>query len=155
MQVQPLTTQIIFDEALARAREGDVTREIACKLIRARDGDELDSLLLAAAELRNQLKGRRITYSKKVFIPLTNLCRDYCGYCTFRKDPGQPGARTMTPDEVLAVAEAGARLGCKEALFSLGDRPEAIFPEMRETLAQARASNHAVLSGRDVRASVE
>lgn len=136
MQVQPLTTRIIFDETLARAREGDITREIARKLIRARDGDELDSLLTAAADLRNQLKGRRITYSKKVFIPLTNLCRDYCGYCTFRKDPGQPGAQTMTPDEVLAVAEAGSRLGCKEALFSLGDRPEAIFPEMRETLAK-------------------
>lgn len=135
MQVQPLTTQIIFEEALARARESDVTREVACKLIRARDGDELDSLLIAAADLRNQLKGRRITYSKKVFIPLTNLCRDYCGYCTFRKDPGEPGARTMTPDEVLAAAEAGRRLGCKEALFSLGDRPEANFPEMRETLA--------------------
>ena len=127
---------MIFDEALARAREGDITRAVACKLICARDGDELDSLLIAAADLRNQLKGRRITYSKKVFIPLTNLCRDYCGYCTFRKDPGQPGARTMTPDEVLAVAEAGSRLGCKEALFSLGDRPEAIFPEMRETLAR-------------------
>jgi FO synthase len=80
------------------------------------------------------VKGKRITYSKKVFIPLTNLCRDYCGYCTFRRDPGQPGAKTMMPDEVLAVAEAGARLGCKEVLFSLGDRPEAMFPEMRETL---------------------
>jgi len=136
MQVQPLTTQIIFDEALARAREGEIDRGIASRLIRARDGEEIDSLLLAAAELRNQLKGRRITYSKKVFIPLTNLCRDYCGYCTFRKDPRQSGARTMTPDEVLAVAEAGSRLGCKEALFSLGDRPEAIFPEMRETLSR-------------------
>src|SRR6185369_8320162 len=104
--------------------------------IRARDGEECDSLLSAAARLRDELKGRRVTYSKKVFIPLTNLCRDYCGYCTFRKDPGQPGAKTMTPDEVVAVAEAGARLGCKEALFSLGDRPEAIFPEMRETLAR-------------------
>jgi FO synthase len=135
MQVHPLTTRIIFDEALARAREGDVTREVACKLIRALNGEELDSLLIAAADLRDQLKGRRITYSKKVFIPLTNLCRDYCGYCTFRKDPGQPGARTMMPDEVLAVAEAGRQVGCKEALFSLGDRPEAIFPEMRETLA--------------------
>ncbi|HKP13579.1 MAG TPA: 7,8-didemethyl-8-hydroxy-5-deazariboflavin synthase CofG [Blastocatellia bacterium] len=86
--------------------------------------------------LRDELKGRRVTYSKKVFIPLTNLCRDYCGYCTFRKDPGQAGAHTMTPDEVIAVAEAGARLGCKEALFSLGDRPEAVFPEMRERLRQ-------------------
>jgi 7,8-didemethyl-8-hydroxy-5-deazariboflavin synthase CofG subunit len=126
----------MFDEALATAREGQITREIACSLIRAREGYELDSLMSAAAELRNRFTGTRITYSKKVFIPLTNLCRDYCGYCTFRKDPGQPGAQTMTPDEVLAVAEAGRRLGCKEALFSLGDRPEAIFPEMRETLAR-------------------
>jgi len=129
-------TSLPFDEALAAAREGEITRDTACLLIRAREGYELDSLMRAAAQLRNRLKGRRITYSKKVFIPLTNLCRDYCGYCTFRKDPGQPGAQTMTPDEVLAVAEAGARLGCKEALFSLGDRPEAIFPEMRKMLAQ-------------------
>ena len=129
------TTQITFAEALAAAREGQVTRQSAGVLIRALDGEEHDALLRAAAQLRDTLKGRRITYSKKVFIPLTNLCRDYCGYCTFRKDPGQPGALTMMPDEVLAVAEAGAQLGCKEALFSLGDRPEAIFPEMRETLA--------------------
>jgi len=136
MQVLASTTSLTFDEALAAAREGRVTRDIACTLIRARAGDELDSLMASATELRDRVTGRRITYSKKVFIPLTNLCRDYCGYCTFRKDPGQPGAHTMTPDEVLAVAEAGARLGCKEALFSLGDRPEAIFPEMRDTLAR-------------------
>jgi 7,8-didemethyl-8-hydroxy-5-deazariboflavin synthase CofG subunit len=134
MQVCKLTTRITFGEALSAAREGVITREIAATLIRALAGEELDSLLETAVEVRDRVKDRRITYSKKVFIPLTNLCRDYCGYCTFRKDPGQPGAKTMTPDEVLAVAEAGARLGCKEALFSLGDRPEAIFPEMRETL---------------------
>jgi FO synthase len=75
-----------------------------------------------------------VTYSKKVFLPLTNLCRDDCGYCTFKRDPGQPGARTMELDEVLAVCEAGARLGCKEALLSLGDKPEARFPEHREWL---------------------
>jgi 7,8-didemethyl-8-hydroxy-5-deazariboflavin synthase CofG subunit len=69
-----------------------------------------------------------------VFLPLTNLCRDYCGYCTFRRDPGDPGAHTMTPDEVLSVARAGEKLGCTEALFSLGDKPELLFPEMRETL---------------------
>jgi len=135
MQVLTSTSPAGFDEVLDAAREGAVTRTIASTLIRAREGDELDALMAAAAELRNRVKGTRVTYSKKVFIPLTNLCRDYCGYCVFRKDPGQAGARTMTPDEVLAVAEAGARLGCKEALFSLGDRPEAIFPEMRETLA--------------------
>ena len=136
MQALTSVTSITFDEALAAAREGRVTRETASSLIRAREGDELESLLAEASSLRDRVKGRLITYSKKVFIPLTNLCRDYCGYCTFRKDPNQPGARTMTPDEVIGVAEAGARLGCKEALFSLGDRPEAIFPEMRETLAR-------------------
>lgn len=136
MQVDVSTSSITFVEALSAAREGPPTRPIASRLIRAIPGDELDALLETAVELQDQFKHRRITYSKKVFIPLTNLCRDYCGYCTFRKDPGQLGARTMMPDEVLAVAEAGARLGCKEALFSLGDRPEAIFPEMRETLAR-------------------
>jgi 7,8-didemethyl-8-hydroxy-5-deazariboflavin synthase CofG subunit len=140
MQLITSTPDMTFDEALAEAgapdRPAGVTREAARALIRAREGAELDSLMSAAAALRDRLKGRRVTYSKKVFIPLTNLCRDYCGYCTFRKDPGQSGARTMAPDEVLAVAEAGARLGCKEALFSLGDRPEAIFPEMRDALAR-------------------
>src|SRR6185295_10094605 len=86
----PSTVSVQFGDALAVARAGAITRAGASILVRARDGDELDSLLIAAADLRNQLKGRRITYSKKVFIPLTNLCRDYCGYCTFRRDPGEP-----------------------------------------------------------------
>jgi FO synthase len=75
-----------------------------------------------------------MTFSAKVFVPLTNLCRDYCGYCTFRRDPGEPGALSMTPEQVLALTRAGERLGAKEALFSLGDRPEALFPEYREFL---------------------
>src|SRR6185369_12747067 len=136
MYVLSPTVTISFAEALAAAREGYVMPETANVLIRARDGEEYDSLLSTAAQLRDEIKGRRITYSKKVFIPLTNLCRDYCGYCTFRKDPDQAGAHTMTPDEVISVAEAGARLGCKEALFSLGDRPEAVFPAMREQLVR-------------------
>jgi len=94
----------------------------------------LPDLLAAAAELRERGKGNLITFSKKVFIPLTTLCRAYCGYCTFRKDPGQPGAHFMTPEEVLALAEQGRRAGCKEALFSLGDQPERIFPEARDFL---------------------
>jgi FO synthase len=94
----------------------------------------LDDLLAAATQLRAQGKGTAVSFSKKVFIPLTTLCRDYCGYCTFRKDPGQPGAHFMTPDEVLALAERGRDAGCKEALFSLGDQPERIFPEAREFL---------------------
>ena len=96
----------------------------------------LDELLSAATALRAKGKGNLITFSKKVFIPLTTLCRDYCGYCTFRKDPGQPGAHFMTPNEVLAVAEQGRRAGCKEALFSLGDQPERIFSEARDFLQE-------------------
>ena len=112
-----------------------LTREAALRWIRASEA-ELPDLLVAVHNARDRFKPGVITYSRKVFIPLTNLCRDYCGYCTFRRDPGQPGAHTMTPDEVLAVARAGERLGCTEALFSLGDKPELIFPEMRETLRQ-------------------
>jgi 7,8-didemethyl-8-hydroxy-5-deazariboflavin synthase CofG subunit len=95
---------------------------------------ELPAVLETAAALRDRGKGRTVTYSRKVFLPLTNLCRDDCGYCTFKRDPGQPGARTMELEEVLAVCEAGARLGCKEALLSLGDKPEARFPEHRDWL---------------------
>ncbi len=94
----------------------------------------LPALLEAASEVRGKGKGKTVSFSKKVFIPLTTLCRDYCSYCTFRKDPGQPGAHFMTPEEVLALAEQGRRAGCKEALFSLGDQPERIFPEAREFL---------------------
>lgn len=96
--------------------------------------NQLPELLAAAVETTRRCKGDVITYSRKVFIPLTNLCRDYCGYCTFRRDPGQAGAHTMTADEVLDVARTGERMGCTEALFSLGDKPELEFPEMRDTL---------------------
>ena len=94
----------------------------------------LSDLLAAAAEIRAAGKGTVVSFSKKVFIPLTTLCRDYCNYCTFRKDPGQPGAHFMSPDEVLALAERGHSAGCQEALFSLGEQPERIFPEAREFL---------------------
>lgn len=119
---------------LGEIAEGrSVNRELARRLIRCPD-DELPSLLACARAVKEQFHPRVVTYSRKVFLPLTNLCRDRCGYCTFRKDPGEAGAHTMTPDEVLEVARAGERLGCREALFSLGDKPEALFPEMRATL---------------------
>ena len=119
---------------LAELRSGEpISREAAVRLIRCSD-DELPALLAVARDATERFKPGVITYSRKVFLPLTNLCRDYCGYCTFRRDPGDPGAHTMTPDEVLAVARAGEKLGCTEALFSLGDKPELLFPEMRETL---------------------
>lgn len=110
-----------------------LSREAACQLLRAGD-DVLPDLLAAAQAVRAQFKPSVITYSRKVFIPLTNLCRDYCGYCTFRRDPSQLGAHTMSPDEVMEVVRAGERMGCTEALFSLGDKPELLFPEMRDTL---------------------
>jgi FO synthase len=84
--------------------------------------------------VRDRFKPGVITYSRKVFLPLTNLCRDYCGYCTFRRDPGATGAHTMTPDEVMEIVRAGEHVGCTEALFSLGDKPELLFPRMRDTL---------------------
>jgi FO synthase len=105
----------------------------ACDLIDGPEGT-LDDLLARAAEVRDRGRGQAVTFSKKVFVPLTTLCRDYCGYCTFKRDPGQPGAHTMTPEEVVALVQAGGRLGAKEALFSLGDRPEARFAEQREFL---------------------
>ncbi|HTY77970.1 MAG TPA: 7,8-didemethyl-8-hydroxy-5-deazariboflavin synthase CofG [Candidatus Bathyarchaeia archaeon] len=122
--------------ALDRAAGGrGLSPEDATALLLSPDG-ALPDLLEAAATMRDQGRGRRMTFSAKVFVPLTNLCRDYCGYCTFRRDPGDPGALTMTPEQVLALARAGEKLGAKEALFSLGDRPEAIFPEYRAFLAR-------------------
>jgi FO synthase len=120
------------DAALERGSEGfGVSREDALALM---EEAPLSVLLDAAAAVRDRFKGRSVSYSRKVFIPLTHLCRDYCGYCTFRADP-QPGVRPyMLPEEVLAVAEAGRRAGCKEALFSLGDQPERVFKEAREFL---------------------
>jgi 7,8-didemethyl-8-hydroxy-5-deazariboflavin synthase CofG subunit len=113
--------------------DAPISRESAVRLIRCADHD-LPALLALARAAKERFKPGVITYSRKVFLPLTNLCRDYCGYCTFRRDPGDYGAHTMTPEEVLAVAHAGEKLGCTEALFILGDKPELLFPEMRETL---------------------
>ncbi|MGA7873857.1 MAG: 7,8-didemethyl-8-hydroxy-5-deazariboflavin synthase CofG [Candidatus Binatus sp.] len=121
----------ILDRALAGARLSDAD---AIALIECPDSD-LDAMLSAAAELRDRGKGRAVTYSRKVFLPITNLCHDRCTYCTFRKDPGDPGAWTMMPDEVAQWSRRGAELGCKEALMCLGDKPEVAFKEYRETLA--------------------
>ncbi len=119
---------------IERIRPGSpISRDVALRLIRC-SHEDLPALLAQARQAKEKFKPGIITYSGKVFLPLTNLCRDYCGYCTFRRDPGDAGAHTMTPEEVLGVARAGEKLGCTEALFSLGDKPELVFPEMRETL---------------------
>jgi len=120
--------------AVERAAGGRTPSADEAVTLLAAPASLMPDLLSAAAAARDRGRGRRMTFSAKVFVPLTNLCRDYCGYCTFRRDPGDPGALTMTPEQVLALAHAGERLGAKEALFSLGDRPEALFPEYRQFL---------------------
>jgi len=121
---------------LSGCLQGKILSKEDAILLSAVRGEELSALLAAAAELRDRHKGKTVTFSPKLFIPLTNLCRDFCGYCTFRRAPDEPGAETMSLEEVLRVVREGKRLGCSEVLFSLGDRPEAIYPEMRDFLKQ-------------------
>jgi len=123
-------TRDILDRALA---DDPLSEHDAVALIECSDRD-LDDLMGAAADLRDRGKGRHVTYSRKVFLPVTNLCRDRCTYCTFRKDPGDPGAWTMRPEEIAAWSRRGHELGCKEALMCLGDKPEVAFKEYRATL---------------------
>jgi FO synthase len=123
-----------FEELLSKALSGEsLTRNEGVRLIGARS-TELPALMLAASAVRDQGKGNVITYSRNVFIPLTNLCRQKCGYCTFARGPKDPKAHTMSPDEVLAVANAARRRGCKEALFSLGEKPEEIYDFVQDDL---------------------
>ncbi len=108
--------------------------EDAFGLLGADAGLEVE-LCAAAAELRDRGRGRVITFSPKVFIPLTRLCRDFCGYCTFRQSPEETDGLYLTAEEVLSVAKAGQRLGCTEALFTLGERPEQRYPEAAKWLS--------------------
>ena len=96
----------------------------------------LDDLLAEARELRTEGHGNLVTYSPKVFIPLTKLCRDVCHYCTFARPPRRGERAFMRADEVLAIARAGADAGCHEALFTLGDKPELRYRAAREELAE-------------------
>lgn len=92
-------------------------------------------LLAVAGHVRTQRKGRTVTYSPKVFLPITNLCLDRCSYCTFRHDPDEPAAWTMLPEDVRACCHAGRARGCIEALMCLGDKPERAYRSYRQTLA--------------------
>lgn len=104
--------------------------EDACQ--RIREGHP--GLFEQAGTLRDALHGKRLTYSPKVFLPVTNLCRDRCSYCTFRKGPKDPGAHSMPLSEIAEVVTRGRAMGCVEALLCLGDRPEAVFPSYRRWL---------------------
>ena len=120
--------------ALARADAGKtLTLDEATSLMAAR-GEELDRLMGLAARLRDLEHGEVVTYSRKVFIPLTMLCRDHCHYCTFAKPPAKLDTPFLTPEEAVSIADAGRRMGCKEALFTLGDRPEERYDVAREWL---------------------
>ena len=99
-------------------------------------GLPLDELMAQARQVRDLTTGTRITYSPKVFIPLTMLCRDRCGYCTFAQPPARLDSPFLEPDQVLRIARAGARAGCHEALFTLGEAPEDRYPVAAEWLAE-------------------
>jgi FO synthase len=129
--------------ALKRARDGVALDATEAETLLHCRGDDLDALLLAAGRVRDaglEAAGRPgiITYSRKVFIPVTHLCRDRCHYCAFVQTPGQLAKAGkppfMSPDQILEVARQGAALGCKEVLFTLGDRPEERWPVAREWL---------------------
>jgi FO synthase len=141
MSDQPTSQQV--RRALARAERGAALDLAEATALLAATGNELDRLCAAAAKVRDAglvAAGRPgvVTYSPKVFIPVTKLCRDRCHYCTFVETPGQAArdgrASYLSPDEILDIARQGAELGCLEALFTLGDRPEDRWPEAREWL---------------------
>lgn len=139
--------QRTLPRALRRAEEGRSLSESEVAALFTARGEQLESLLQVAARVRDaapwyqpggyglDANGRkRVTYSRKVFIPLTHLCRDTCGYCTFATAPKKELPAYLSIDEVVAIARAGQKQGCTEALFTLGDRPEERYPAAKEWL---------------------
>jgi FO synthase len=126
----------VLRRALARARAGKALALDEVEALLAARGGRLRDLMEVAAGLRDLGHGGTITYSRKVFVPLTMLCRDHCHYCTFAKPPARLDSPFLTPEQVVAVAEAGRKQQCKEALFTLGDKPEDRYPVARAWLAE-------------------
>jgi FO synthase len=120
--------------ALVRSEAGKSVSVAEATALMSLRGADLERLLRLSTRLRDQGHGATITFSPKVFIPLTKLCRDHCHYCTFAKPPMRSQPPFLTPDEVVAIAEAGRRAGCKEALFTLGEKPEDRYPVAKEWL---------------------
>lgn len=127
-----------IDRALARP--GMLTEDEARQLMMTAAASSIptDALVSAAGRVRDTMRpfnnSNVVTYSRKVFINLVNLCRDTCSYCTYKKEPGDPLASMIKPEQVLAIAEAGRRAGCTEALFVTGERPEQRYPQVRDWL---------------------
>src|SRR5918999_1122596 len=122
--------------AVVRAEAGKTLSVQEAAALMAARGEELERLLGTASRLRDLGHGDTITYSRKVFVPLTMLCRDHCHYCTFAKPPARLDAPYLTPEQAVAIARAGRERGCKEALFTLGDRPEDRYDVAREWLVE-------------------
>ncbi len=144
--------RVVVRQPLERALDGRLLSEAeACTLIEATAPDELSAILAVAGYVRTQVKGTVVTYSPKVFLPVTNLCRDRCSYCTFRSDPEDAHAWTMMPEEIRDCCRMGQARRCIEALMCLGDKPEVAFRSYRSTL---QALGHASTIGY-VRAACE
>ncbi|HZX07830.1 MAG TPA: bifunctional FO biosynthesis protein CofGH [Kribbella sp.] len=139
---EPAALTTAMRRALKRADDGKTLDPAEVEVLLGASGDALTALMATAARVRDQGladAGRPgvITYSKKVFIPLTRLCRDRCHYCTFATTPGRVHSPYLSPDEVLEIARQGAAMGCKEALFTLGDAPEQRWDAARTWLEEA------------------
>ncbi|RHW23804.1 7,8-didemethyl-8-hydroxy-5-deazariboflavin synthase [Nocardioides immobilis] len=139
-QAQPHSREVA--RAVTRVEGGRSVDLGEVRALLAATGPELDRLMVVARRVRDaglEQAGRPgvVTYSKKVFVPLTRLCRDRCHYCTFATVPGKVASPFLSPDEVVAIATRGAEMGCKEALFTLGDRPEDRWPEAQAWLEEA------------------
>ncbi len=122
--------------SLARAEAGKALSVEETQALLSARGSDLERLMGVAARLRDLGHGLVVTYSRKVFIPLTMLCRDHCHYCTFAKPPAHLERPFLSPEEVVELAQAGRGLGCKEALFTLGDKPEDRYPQARAWLEE-------------------
>ncbi len=122
-----------FTTILDRAETGERLSQADARALA--ECEDLPALMRVAARLRDVGHGNLISYSRKVFIPLTQLCRDVCHYCTFAHPPRRGERAYLTRDEVLDIARAGAKAGCKEALFTLGDKPELRYRAARDELA--------------------
>jgi FO synthase len=150
MESEPVPTEASIRRAVRRAADGVTLDAAEAEVLMHARGELLDRLVAAAGAVRDAglaSAGRPgiVTYSRKVFVPVTHLCRDRCHYCTFVQTPNQLArdgkAAFLTPDEVLRIARQGAALGCKEVLFTLGDRPEERWPEAARWLAEAGYSS--------------
>ena len=122
-----------FEELFEQARVDSLAD---AEILRLAESNDTTTLMSIAASLRDAGHQNAVSYSRKVFIPLTHLCRDVCHYCTFAQVPRKLKAPYLTPEEVLKIAQDGAKAGCKEALFTLGDKPEARYKAARDGLKE-------------------